>query len=279
MFKSYTFKGAQKGANILILGAVHGNETAGTFAQQKIIEQIQKKELILQAGQITFLPIVNEAAYQKDCRFVDINLNRVVRFHQQPKNNEEKIANELIKLIDACDVMLDLHSTHCPDDEAFAFIDYPTALNKELLSLIPVKTALAGWPQIYAGNSAIENYCTEEYAHRHGKRGITVECGYHKAPLATDIAKQSILNVLAYFKNIAQEPIFYQPKEIMLHSFIIKQQEGRFSKNYQHLDKITQGETLAVYESGEQITAPFDGCIIMPNPTANIGDEWFYYGL
>ena len=42
MFKVYRFSGVEKGANILFLGAVHGNEIAGTIAQKEIIIKTRK---------------------------------------------------------------------------------------------------------------------------------------------------------------------------------------------------------------------------------------------
>lgn len=279
MFKSYTFSAPAPGRRVLILGAVHGNEIAGTLAQERIIRQIKQGELRLKSGSVTFIPTVNEAARQRDVRFIDANLNRIVRYHPQPYSNEEKIANSLIRMLDSCDIMLDLHSTHCEGDVEFAFIDHPTAANLELLSLIPVKTALAGWPQIYAGNPDISNFSTEEYAYTHGKTGITVECGYHKSPQAIEVACRSILNVLACYGIIdAARPAPKQPSLISLDSFIVKRSPGRLSRPYKHLDAVKRGEILAVCNNGEQIAAPFDGYIIMPAPQAAVGSEWFYLG-
>ena len=107
----------------------------------------------MKKGNVTFVPCVNVEAQKKDVRFIDVNLNRVVRYHNNPKNNEEKIANKLVREIDKCDVLLDLHSTHCSEDVEFAFIDYPKDENLDLLSVLPVKKALAGWPEIYKNNS------------------------------------------------------------------------------------------------------------------------------
>ena len=279
MFKTYTFTAQKSGKHILILGAVHGNEIAGTIAQENIIRQIEQNIIRLKSGKITFVPIVNEKAHQMDARFVDVNLNRVVTYHQHPTNNEEKIANDLIKLIDECDVMVDLHSTHCPDDIPFAFIDYPYEKNMELLSLIPVKTALAGWPQIYANQPDITNFCTEEYAHKHHKSGITVECGYHKAEKSIDIATTTILNILSHFDVIEHDkPEKNYPTVITLSSYVTKKSEGKLTQNFQHLDKIKQGEILALYENGETEKAPFDGYIIIPNHEATIDSEWYYLG-
>ena len=78
MFKKYIFKSGKAGKHILILGAVHGNEVAGTIAQKNLIDLIEKGEIKLVSGQITFIPMVNEKAHDKDVRFIDVNLNRVV---------------------------------------------------------------------------------------------------------------------------------------------------------------------------------------------------------
>lgn len=279
MFVKYDFSSGKEGLHVLILGGVHGNEVAGSIAQREIIKKIENSELILKSGKVTFIPVVNEPAFNADARFVDINLNRVVCFHQNPKNNEEKIANLLIKEIDNCDIMLDLHSTHCEGDVEFGFIDYPTEKNQELLSLIPVENALAGWPEIYAKNETIADCCTERYAYLHNKSGITVECGYHKSPKAIEVALESILNVLAYYK-IVDLPIMKKRKQniIKLDSFIIKKSDGKLSRNYKHLSEIKKGEVLAYYDNGEKIVAGFDGYMIIPNHNANIGDEWFYLG-
>ena len=279
MFTPYTFTTPNPGKNILILGAVHGNETAGTEAQLKLIEQLRNQEVKLKSGSVTFIPIVNEAANKIDERFVDVNLNRVICHHDTPSNNEERIANALLPFIEKCDILVDLHSTHCPADVPFAFLDYPTPKNLELLSLVPVQTALAGWPEIYKNQPDITNYCTEEYAHTHHKSAITIECGYHKSTDSIQIAHQSILNVLAHFGILdLPQPTKHNPRVVTLHSFVTKTAEGDFSKEYKHLDKITKDEVLAKYKNGQQLRAPFNGYIVMPNPKATLYSEWYYLG-
>lgn len=279
MLKTYHFQGEIPWPHLLFLGAVHGNETAGPNAQKEIINLIENGEISIKKGQVTFIPIVNEAAYEKDVRCIDINLNRVIKKHESPQNNEEKIANELTDFIENCDIMVDLHSTHCPEDEEFWFIDYPDEKNRELLSLIPVNVALAWWPEIYRNHPEITNFCTEEYAHQHGKAWITVECWYHKASHAIEVAKQTILNVMAFYGVIDSYPVqSFTPNIIRLHSFFTKEREGKLCKNYQHLDPITKGERLAEYADGTVIESPLEGYLIMPNHEATIGTEWFYLG-
>ena len=277
MFKKYSFEATKIGKHILILGAVHGNEVAGTIAQHKLIELLESDKIKLKSGKIIFIPKVNVEAQKIDARFVDVNLNRVVCHHSNPSNNEERIANQLIKEIDDCDIMLDLHSTHCKNDRPFAFIDYPNKKNLELLSLIPVNDALAGWPEIYE-NQPISDFCTERYANWQGKTGITVECGYHKSEDAADIAVRSIINVLSFFEVIEEKWQQFSPNVVKLHSVILKKYEGKMSFNYSHLTPIRKGDIIAVYDNGEKEISPIDGYIIMPNHGAVVNSEWFYYG-
>ena len=279
MFKKFSFKAPEEGMNILILGAVHGNEISGTLAQQEVIEELNRGLYTLKKGSVTFIPCVNEEAQKKDARGVDENLNRVIKYHKDPQTHEEKIANLLIKEIKNVDVLLDLHSTHEKEDKPFAFIDHPTEENLDFLNIIPVQTALAGWPDIYKDQTDIENNCTEEYAFLNGIRALTVECGYHKSIEAIQIAKQSILNTLYHFGILNGTPAIKIKKEIIrLHSFIIKEKEGVLQKEYVHMDPIKKGEIIAKYHDGETVLAPFDGVIIMPNKDANIQAEWFYIG-
>ena len=93
MFKKYSFEATKIGKHILILGAVHGNEVAGTIAQHKLIELLESDKIKLKSGKITFIPTVNVEAQKIDARFVDVNLNRVVCHHSNPSNNEERIRN------------------------------------------------------------------------------------------------------------------------------------------------------------------------------------------
>jgi uncharacterized protein len=74
------------------------------------------------------VPIANPSAFNLKKRYVDVNLNRVFKHHENPKNYEEILANELVKLVDENDILLDLHSTHS-DDEPFVFLDYKDEKN------------------------------------------------------------------------------------------------------------------------------------------------------
>ncbi|WP_436178356.1 hypothetical protein [Acidovorax sp. LjRoot66] len=58
--------------------------------------------------------MTNPYAYQQRTRQGDRNLNRNLRVGAQPADYEDQIANVLCPLLDAHDVLLDLHSFHTP---------------------------------------------------------------------------------------------------------------------------------------------------------------------
>lgn len=280
MLEKYEFLGAKQGKHLLILAAIHGNEQSGTRALKRLITELDNKRIDLVAGKLTLVPICNPEAYKKDIRQIDENLNRVIKQHQNPQTYEQHLANEICPLIKDCDVMLDLHSTHCEGDVPFAFCDYPNADNQKLISVLPVYYVLEGWPNIYATHNEIEDFSTERTAHDYGKTGTTLECGYHKCSQAEEIAYHAVLNALSVFEMIDNiHPQKLQQKHILLKSYVVKKSEGKLLKNYKHLDEILKGEEIACYDNGEILSAPEDGYILLPNLRAEIGAEWYYLGI
>ena len=62
-------------------------------------------------------------------------------------------------------------------------------------------------------------------------------------------------------------------------SFVIKNREGRLLKNYKHLDRVYKGEEVARYDDGEVLKIEEDGYILLPNLVAEVGAEWYYFGV
>lgn len=279
MLEIYEFCGKNKGINLLVLGAIHGNETAGPLAIKKILQKLDSKEITLTSGKLTLVPICNPQAYQKNVRQIEENLNRVMKMHKNPKTYEQKLANEICPLIKKSDITLDLHSTHCEGDEPFAFCDYPNEMNQKLISGLNIKYVLEGWPDIYGNNTEIRDFSTEQYAHECGKTGTTLECGYHKSPYATELAYNAIVSTLSKFKMIEPREIAACEKaHILLQKYVIKQKSGNLCHHYKHLDPLKKGEIIARYDDGEELIAEKNCYILLPNQQAEIGAEWYYLG-
>ena len=95
-----------------------------------------------------------------------------------------------------------------------------------------------------------------------------------------ELAYSAIISTLVQFGIIEAENATVREKTyILMKNYVIKRREGQLCKNYKHLDAVKQGEELARYEDGEILKAPADGYILLPNLKAEIGAEWYYFGV
>ena len=111
-FQSTTFSGLEPGTRLIVLGAVHGNETCGTRAIRRVIGEIEVGALDILAGSVTFVPVTNPLAYARHQRMGDRNLNRNLAPTDTPAEFEDRVANWLCPLLAQHDALLDLHSFH-----------------------------------------------------------------------------------------------------------------------------------------------------------------------
>ena len=95
MLDKYIYDSQIPGPKLLLLGAIHGNETAGTKAILKLKKALDKKQITLKSGQLTLLPVCNPLAYEQGVRFVEKNLNRLIRQYDTPSGSEENFAHEV----------------------------------------------------------------------------------------------------------------------------------------------------------------------------------------
>src|SRR5450755_2350682 len=109
-FKAVSYASVQPGTRLIVLGAVHGNETCGTQAIARVVSEIDAGTLRLAAGQLTLVPVANPLAYTEHRRAGDRNLNRQLAPTATPNTYEDHVANWLCPLLAAHEVLLDLHS-------------------------------------------------------------------------------------------------------------------------------------------------------------------------
>lgn len=268
----HTFKATKDGPSLLVLGSVHGNEKCGTYAIRKLMDDLHSGAFKLQKGHVTFVDVCNPQAFDKNVRYIDENLNRIVQIHDTPKAYEEHLANELAPLIGTHDYTLDIHSNHT-DSHPFAFLDYPDTESTRFCKALPMEYIITGWPELFYPE---EDYTTLACAHRAGKKSVTIECGAHLDPNAVFVAEKSILSALIHLGMIEGTLSDTKSKTMQMRARIVKEKEGHFVQDWQHLDPISKGDIIVIHDDGTEIEASFDGFIFMPCATAQIGDEWFY---
>jgi predicted deacylase len=280
MLEIIKFNALKPGKNLLITGAVHGDEICGAIASQIIIQKLKSGFIELESGSVTFIPICNPEAYKLNKREFATNLNRAIKREEQPKNYEEKIANILCDYIENADYHLDIHSMNNQNCEPFVFADHKE--QEEFAEIMGLKYIYLGWPNVYKDSKTIKDFSTQAFAHLVNTINVTIECGYNPDGKSVIIAENCIMRALDYlgiYKNSSQ--LFFKEQTIIeMVELRFKEKEGELSKKYKEMELIKNGDLIAKYNSGEKIIADDDYCIIFPNNNkeAKIGDEWFYLG-
>lgn len=297
--------GLQPGPKLIVTGAVHGNETAGTKGIRRVLERIDHGEIEITHGVLTFVPVCNPLAYNHQRRMGERNLNRRLQPTATPQDNEDRIAGVLCPLLAAHDVLLDLHSFRSPGQpfvmrgpadnrgtlEPFAH----EAAESRLAAHVGPSRVVEGWMPAYAEGVARRKargltpgavhedpsygVGTTEYMRSQGGYGVTLECGQHEDPAGADVAEHAILQALALLglADLRLSPPQRPFECLRLAEVVDRLSEGdRFVKPWTSFDPIAEGELIAVRADGSELRAPEAGYIVFPDVGALPGHEWFY---
>jgi predicted deacylase len=304
--RTLTYHGLAPGPRLLVLGAVHGNETCGSRAITQLIDELDSGALALERGSVTMVPVTNPLAYQLGQRTGERNLNRNMAPSAIPQDFEDRIANVLCPLLESHDALLDLHSFHTggapfvmvgPQNNRGALEPFARAEEEMLLALhTGPHRIVEGWLDTYARGvqrraaaSALAptlasnpNYGvgTTEYMRARGGYGVTLECGQHDDPQAVNVARHAILQTLALLGLCALPLAPVQANREILRLVDVTDRahaDDRFSREWRSFDAVTAGEVIGTRQDGEAAKAPADGFVVFPNPGAEVGQEWFYF--
>lgn len=307
----HALRALARGPRLIVLGAVHGNETCGTRAIERVLAEFDAGAWSLARGSVTFVPVTNPLAYQRNQRAGERNLNRNLRPNDNPLDNEDRIANVLCPLLAEHDVLLDLHSYQSPG-EPFALIGPPDnhgslepfahAAAEEALALrLGPRRIVEGWLETYAAGvanrlrrlgaqpsaraqllntDASYGIGTTEYMRSRGGYAVTLECGRHTDPQADEVAYRAIRATLAHLGLVDEPaPAARADYELLCLNEVSDRlhADDRLVREWSSFQPLRAGETIAQRADGAELRAPDDGFIVFPNPNALPGNEWFYF--
>ena len=303
--RAHRIAGLEPGPRLIVTGAVHGNETAGTKGIRRVLAQIDSSDIEILRGHVTFVPVCNPLAYNHMRRMGERNLNRRLQPTSTPQDNEDRIAGVLCKWLVEHDVLLDLHSFRSPGqpfvmrgpaDNRGALEPFAHAqAEAQLAAHVGPNRIVEGWMLAYADGVARRRALaltpgavhedpsygvgTTEYMRSQGGYGVTLECGQHDDPAGEDVACHAIRQTLALL-GLADLPLAppARPFECLrLAEVIDRHAEGdRFVKTWTSFDALAEGELVALRADGSELRAPQAGYIVFPDVSALAGHEWFY---
>ena len=307
--RSHRIDGLRPGPRLIVTGAVHGNETAGTQGIRRVLNEIDHGEIEITRGTVTFVPVCNPLAYNHMRRSGDRNLNRRLQPSATPQDFEDFVANTLCPLLAAHDVLLDLHSFRSPGQpfvlrgpadnggelEPFAHAQAEARLAAHLAAIPGVQRVVDGWMDAYATGVARRKLMgltpgaahedaaygvgTTEYMRSQGGYALTLECGQHDDPAGADVAHHAIRQTLALL-GLADLPLQApeQPAECLtLAEVTDRHAEGdRFALPWTSFTPLAAGDLIAIRADGNELRAPYAGYLVFPDVNALPGHEWFY---
>ena len=308
-FRSVAHTGQRAGPRLIVTGAVHGNETCGTVAIRRLIEDLDAGRIAITGGHLTLVPVTNPLAFARGERFGERNLNRNLVPTSDPKDFEDRVGNWLCPLLAQHDVLLDLHSTRAaappfamlgpPDNdgplEPFAHHEE----ERDLARRLGVHRFVDGWLGTYANGVARRiaalaasgkahdplttdpkyGVGTTEYMRSVGGYAITLECGQHEAPESPEVAYRAVRNALA-FLGMTDDPCpprVEQVETLTLCDVIDRTHpDDAFSREWSSFTRLAEGDLIGTRHDGTAVRAPHDGYIMFPDNSALPGREWFY---
>jgi len=260
-------RGKNPGARLAIFGAIHGNETVGVKAFNKLLPNIS-----IDAGEVHFV-VANPLALEKGKRQVNANMNRIFKDENGDTPEHKRVA-ELKEILVQSDALLDIHGFN--DQEGEPFIICRSDLY-DLAAELPFRIVSSGWNKTHPGS-------TDWYMETLGKPGLGIECGsVHKTEEYVDLAISTIYSFLKYFGCINKIPEEYQrvtPNQIFVEvekQIIKKTNAFKFAREFHNFGELKDGELIAT-DGDTQYFAEEGQFVLFPREDKPIGGEVFLIG-
>lgn len=253
------------GKTLAVFAGVHGNETAGVLALKKVVKKIKPER-----GCVYFV-FAHPLAIKKNVRQIEKNLNRCFLPENKGKTIEDRRARRLMKILDRCDALLDLHASNTKNSTPFIIceknaFDLARKMNFGIVS--------SGW-------DAVEPGATDGYMLQNHKVALCLECGsVHSHRSNVVLAEKSIYQFLQYFGCIRKRVPYSSRKQrlIQVDRAVHKKTDGfSFAKTFDDFHILKPGEMIAC-DGRKQYIATNNQILIFPNPNKNIGEEVFILG-
>lgn len=258
--------GGQHELHVVIGSMVHGDEVGSLPAVVRLMQALADGS-VTYGGKLTVF-VGNPEAGAQDRRFLESDLNRVF-VEEPPDTHEGRRARELLPILDAADVFLDLHQTILHTDRPFYIFPWSVVGWQWARAIGGAHTWVTRPPtEAFSAGTC----CADEYVRLRGKPGITLELGPKGFdPAAEERAWNALVRLLALADRIGtgeslEDAAAAEPDL----QFVQTTWRCRFDDPRMHLrpglvnfEPARAGEILSAPGTPE-ITAPMDGMLLFP---------------
>lgn len=278
--------GDSNGPVIVLFVGIHGNETAGIEAIDKIKESLKNENWALKGTIYTITG--NIEALKKGVRFIDVDLNRLWEIfntkHDYSAHNGSDYPSEYHESLQIKSALESIFEHHKNDAAEFIFADLHTT-SSESCAFILLNDTLCNRdiarkfpiPQILGIEENIHGTLLS-YINNLGYKAIGFEAGAHTAVDSISrseaflwmlfhntgviqLDNEAILNYANQMQAHPDVPDTYY--DIRYHHYIEDNARFEMLKGFKNFDVVEKGASLA-YDNGQLIKAELSGRIFMP---------------
>ena len=273
------FDSGAPGRRVMLTALIHGNELCGAWALKTLLASgLQPRH-----GTLT-LAFCNLAAFDRfdpanylPARFVDEDMNRVWSDDKlaDPSSQERRRAAALQPWVAQADWLMDFHSMSNSE------------VPLQLTGLQPRNIELAlqlGTPaNIIADAGHAAGVRMRDYgrfgADGDDSRSLLIECGFHGAPQARDVAIDQMARFLVAAGAFARGDLpaaWFAPDAPrqqalrVTHAIAARSADVRFAQPWRGLEQLPQAGTLLGWNDGEPFVTPYDDCVLIMPSLANV---------
>ena len=271
-----TFESGRDGPHVLIAALMHGNELCGAWALRFLLE----RGIRPRRGRLS-LVFANVAAFERfdpgdptASRYIDEDMNRVwhpARLDGHGRSCELDRARELRPLVDAADLLLDIHSMQLP---APPLLLCGTTGRGRRLALAMGYPAYVVADTGHSNGTRLRDY--GPFGEPAGTRtAMLVECGQHWARASVDVAIATCLHFLRACDLVAPASLAeHLPDLPRLPQRVVEVTEAvtvgtapfRFVDDFRGFEVIPKAGTVLGYAGQRPVRTPYDDCVlVMPS--------------
>ena len=273
----HTFDSGAPGPHVMINALTHGNEVCGAI----VVDALLRARLRPRRGKLT-LAFANVDAYlrfdpaQPDAaRFVDQDFNRVWTAQALDDlardSSELRRARAMRPVIDAVDLLLDLHSMH--EKSAPLIVAGPHAKG------VALSTRLGTPATVICDEGHPEGRRMRDYEGfgepASEKNALLIECGQHWEAGAVTVARDTTARFLLLAGVVDEadlpagwlQPLPPQMRVVRVTEPVVAQSmDFRFAGEYTGLEVFPKAGAVIGWSDGEPVKTPYDDCIlVMPS--------------
>jgi len=266
--------GAEEGPTVVGIGGLHGNEPAGVWALEAVLNELQRSGRGLLRGRFVAL-VGNRPALRAGTRFLDRDLNRIWTEGPAESDTEgreqaglERTLEELRPRGASPTYMIDLHTTSGDAPPFTVLGDMPA--NREFGRVLPV-------PLVLGLSGHIEGTLLE-YLDRRGWVTVGFESGSHRGQRSIAMAASAVWLLLhaagllgetdsrlgaARTRLLGAGSGFPQAVEVFHRHPVTSARSFQMVPGFRSFQPVPEGELLA-REGGDEVRAPSAGRLLMP---------------